>query len=144
MNFICAYLLHVVYSFQVFWLKFCIRFQFSPACYMPIPCHPPWLYHPNNIWWRVRFIKFLTGLTSVPNMHTERRGRVVNTADSYSDYRPTQIWDRRPVILTQLFVVFLSPSRQILRHYLKIRPLSLPSIPFPILHQLISHLSDGI
>jgi hypothetical protein len=29
------------------------------ACYMPRPSHPPWVDHPNNIWWRAQVLKLL-------------------------------------------------------------------------------------
>jgi hypothetical protein len=29
------------------------------ASYMPLPSHPPWLAHPNNIWWSVQVMKLL-------------------------------------------------------------------------------------
>jgi hypothetical protein len=40
-----------------------VRVSHSPhACYMTSLSHPPWFYHPNNIWWRVQtvglFIRF--------------------------------------------------------------------------------------
>jgi hypothetical protein len=29
------------------------------VCYMSRPSHPPWFYHPNNIWWGVQVMKLL-------------------------------------------------------------------------------------
>jgi hypothetical protein len=69
---------------------------------------------------------------------TERRGRVVNTPNSYFggpgfDSRP-----RWPAILIEVFVIFLSPSRRMLGQYLKIRPRQLSTKSFPIRrHSLI-------
>jgi hypothetical protein len=31
----------------------------SHACYMPLPSHPPWFNHPNNIWWSVQVMELL-------------------------------------------------------------------------------------
>jgi hypothetical protein len=28
------------------------------VCYMPCPHHPPWLNHPNSIWWRIQEKRF--------------------------------------------------------------------------------------
>jgi hypothetical protein len=33
--------------------------HFPYVCYMFNPSHPPWFYHLNNIWWRVKFMKLL-------------------------------------------------------------------------------------
>jgi len=40
--------------------KILYAFLVCPICYMLIPPHTPWLGHPNNIWWRVKFMKLRT------------------------------------------------------------------------------------
>jgi hypothetical protein len=55
-----------------------------------------------------------------------------------------QISSRRTVRLTELFVVFLSLSKQMLRFYLKLRPRPLPSTSLPIHHSLVIPSLDSI
>jgi hypothetical protein len=43
------------------------------ACYMPCPSHPPWLYHSNYIWWRVKVMKLLIMQFSPPTISTHVR-----------------------------------------------------------------------
>jgi hypothetical protein len=58
--------LWVVSSLQVFQQKvLCISNSFHVCC-MSCSSHPPWLNHPNNIWWSIQVIKFLTVKTSQP------------------------------------------------------------------------------
>jgi hypothetical protein len=39
------------------------------ALYMPCPSHPPWLNHPNNIWWSVQVMKLLITQSSPASRH---------------------------------------------------------------------------
>jgi hypothetical protein len=44
--------------------------SFSPhSCYMLCPSHPPWLYHSNYIWWRVKAMKLLIMQFSPTSCH---------------------------------------------------------------------------
>jgi hypothetical protein len=54
--------------------EWCLPFSFSnqnivlishlvSARYMPLPSHPPWRDHPNNIWWSIQVMKLLIMLS---------------------------------------------------------------------------------
>jgi hypothetical protein len=49
--------------------KFCMHFPSLSACYMSHPSHPPWLDHPNNIWWTVQVMKLIIMQTSPASRH---------------------------------------------------------------------------
>jgi hypothetical protein len=55
-----------------------------------------------------------------------------------------QILAQRPVILTQVFLVFLSSSKRIPGYYVKIKPRPLPSRSFSVHHPLITLSFDAV
>jgi hypothetical protein len=79
----------------------------------------------------------LSLLKSLLDHKNERR--LSNTPDSYSGGTGFKSRPRWPAILTEVFVVFLSPSRRMLGQYLKIRPRPLPTRSFPNHHQSHYH-----